>query len=132
MSKPQSLQLSQSSAVSKHGASSTARYHRCQADMHLPQRRTRCNKALIGTTTLLLLVVLSGLGSWFYQAHTSSTHAANASFYQKAILTASLGQRSCLCDPLERQVTQMDVRVSLSLSDRERFTDARVGGDDPG
>src|SRR5579875_299736 len=122
MSKPQSLQLSQSSAVSKHGASSTARY----------QRRTRCNKALIGTTTLLLLVVLSGLGSWFYQAHTSSTHAANASFYQKAILTASLGQRSCLCDPLERQVTQMDVRVSLSLSDRERFTDARVGGDDPG
>jgi len=51
-----------------------------------PQRRTRCNKALIGTTTLLLLVVLSGLGSWFSQAHTSSTHAANASsWYQKAI-----------------------------------------------
>src|SRR5579875_2169403 len=97
------------------------------------QHHARRNKMFTWTTVVLLIAVLSSLGYWLRQAHISSTHAANSSWYQESIYTNLYPPIDHVyCDPLEDQVTQIDVHVSLSLSDRERFTDARVGGGDPG
>ncbi len=76
-----------------------------------------------------MFAVISGLGYWFYQAHTSSTHAASSSsLYQEAISTSLYPPIDHVyCDPQEDQVTHIHAHVSISINGKRSLIPQFVG-----
>ncbi len=92
------------------------------------QHHARRNKMFTWTTVVLLIAVLSGLGYWLRQAHISSTHAANSSWYQESIYTSLYPPIDHVyCDPLEDQVTHIHAHVSIYINGERSLIPQFVG-----